>query len=533
MTNRWLIIAGLLAIVVVQSCARYNHIRERGENRIHYVTDFGFLSGGEIDIKIEPNDDVDEYELTMIICNEDDYWDAFDAYTNSEGEKLCDKIVAYNNGEEDSDFCSVVYTFQTYAQIKAKVESGDWYYFDLVNCNDPTPDIDVDIEYTFFNPGKEHLPYDVIPLPGIYSVLILLYGMLLFGWMLNWATHIGGSNKLHKLLFLPLIIKMFICTYAALFWAGFSSGGNATAGLVFGFFYMLFIMLYELLWNACLFLVSLGWGVVPIQKDEKWCICIKPLSRLVLPVTIVDMCIIPIVLFALFLSLAAPFPLYNAYYLLLANLVYVVCIVYTFINGIRAERKIRALHPSLKRPFGLHLFGKSYSLNSLVSMNKPDRGARTDGEVGEDEAEDVANFKRKIRLVSNYKYLFILYYVAMIIVIFFTVIFWIYFFWIFVAFYEAIQYVFFLALLVQFRVRTGKGKQSPYFSNSAYDRFYDEFSSDEAPPPGDVAGAARGTFYDDAGSDIDSTEDDHYKKYYDEEDDLEMEMTESEVEKTV
>lgn len=531
MTMRWLIIAVLLGMIAVESSARHNTVRERGENRIHYVTDFGFLSGGTMDITIEPRSSVDEYELTMIICNEEDWWDAFDHYSNSEGEQLCEKIRRYNDGTDEHAFCSVIYTFQTYAKIDAKVESWNWYYFDLVNCGDPTPDIDVDIDYTFLNPGKEHLPYDVIPLPGIYSVLILLYGMLLFGWMLNWATHIGGSNKLHKLLFLPLIIKIFICVYAALFWAGFSSGGDATIGLVFGFFYILFIMLYELLWNACLFLVSLGWGIVPIQKDEKWCICINLGSRLVLPITVVDMCIVPIVLFALFLSLAAPFPLYNASYLLLACLVYVVCIVYTFINGIRAERKIRALHPSLKRPFGIHIFGKSYSLNSLVGMDKPS-SPRGEDELGEDEKEDVANFKRKIRLVSNYKYLFIFYYLAMIVVIFITVILWVNF-WLFVAFYEAIQYVFFLALLVRFRVRAGKGKQSPYFSNSAYDRFYDDFSSDEAPPPGDVAGATRGTFYDDAGSDIDSTEDDQYKKYYDEEDDLETEMTESEMEKTV
>ncbi|KAL6071508.1 hypothetical protein QOT17_006232 [Balamuthia mandrillaris] len=217
---------------------------------------FGFEEDGHFVVKVTPSKR--ELPLILLVCNNEDWWDAFDSYENEEGKELCDRIY---KGETE---CELIYNFRGVLDLSYTIKEYDMYHFDIVNCyNVP---VELDVEYTFMNPDDEHLGWPHIPLPLGYSIGIGFWIVGILIWWVIMHRHKQHITRLHVVIMVTLVVKVALFIFNAAYWEVESNNGDNS----FGYTLLLSIVnaLYYAYFFAVLLLVTMGWGW--LRKTMWW-----------------------------------------------------------------------------------------------------------------------------------------------------------------------------------------------------------------------------------------------------------------------
>jgi hypothetical protein len=202
---------------------------------------FFFLSGGSFSVDCAPSDDadVDSADIQQAVrdggglsgsfwflCTEAEYR-ANGGFT-TEAELGPARAFCPLESADDGGWCDIAFPLLTCVTtgnmtkhaIAGNVTSRGMFYQVVVNCNPSSLPATVTTE--FLNPYGEHLGYDTMALPSLYSLMSIMWSILFVTGAWNWFTHRRQSTRLHTVLSAYPLAKLAWLVVAVLYWQDLS-----------------------------------------------------------------------------------------------------------------------------------------------------------------------------------------------------------------------------------------------------------------------------------------------------------------------
>eukprot|EP01112_Ceratiomyxa_fruticulosa_P012220 TRINITY_DN3376_c0_g1_i1.p1 TRINITY_DN3376_c0_g1~~TRINITY_DN3376_c0_g1_i1.p1 ORF type:complete len:578 (+),score=69.77 TRINITY_DN3376_c0_g1_i1:571-2304(+) len=198
--------------------------------------DFGFNKDGTVYLDISSTPPPPALNLTFYLCQEKEYeavWSTAQQNSVDGGRsKLCGSA---GRAWQMCELSAIEFPNATHNILRHSVQSTNQYHLILIQCTSPastaaTP-AEVGVYAQLVNPGGEQLSVGYIPLPKVYSVLVVAWIAVIFGWGFYWGKNCAHLVSLHWLLALVMVLKLVVDIVAFIYFRVEQTTGYTIASL--------------------------------------------------------------------------------------------------------------------------------------------------------------------------------------------------------------------------------------------------------------------------------------------------------------
>ncbi|KYQ90675.1 hypothetical protein DLAC_09311 [Tieghemostelium lacteum] len=261
-----LFIVVILAVIEISHC---NYLASQDftfdeDNDLVYIAEFGFLEGGQFNIRLESKSVIEN-------TTEPDGTPNIDQTPQFQLYGCFEKEFTRNRQWDDVCFfnpkCTLTFVLsQGNNYFNDEIKKEGYYYFLMSKCL--AQEMKFNVEYSFTNPTNNHLSYELMPLPIILMVFVAIWSILIIYWISNWVLNRTQHIKLHKVITLYPISKLIDVIYSLGYYQYIKTHGSTNVATLI--MYWVIFIIFRIISIVVLLLISCGWSILPVSISKSF-----------------------------------------------------------------------------------------------------------------------------------------------------------------------------------------------------------------------------------------------------------------------